>query len=316
MRDAISASADTAALAAPPGPPTRTVAANPAKAVGLIVIAWACFAGIDISAKYLTTRAGLPAVQVIWVRFIGQLVAILMVLGLAAVPQLLRSVKPAQQLLRSALLLISTATNFFALKYLRIDQTTTIMFMTPLLVALIAGPLLGEWVGWRRMVAIMVGFCGILIAVRPGFAEFHPAFLLSLAGMTGYAFFSILTRYLSDHDSTATTLFYSLLVGATLLAPMAITAWLPPPDMTALIVLLTIGLWGGVGHYLFIVAHRYAPASMLSPVGYVALLTHSTAGFLVFGDVPDRWTLAGALVVIASGLYLFHRERVRKSAPT
>ena len=286
------------------------VASQPLKAIGLMCLTWVAFAGIDVSAKYLTTVYALPMPQVVFARFLGQFGAIILVMGLASLPRLLASQKPAQQLVRSLLLLGSTAANFFALQHLRIDQTTTIGFLTPLTVALLAGPILGEWVGWRRFLAIMVGFCGVLLAIRPGFVEVHPAFLFSLGSMCCYALFSIMTRHLARFDPPEVTLFYSMLAGTFLVAPFAWVAWIAPPDTTAVVLLCTIGVWGAIGHYLFIVAHRYAQAAVIAPFVYISLISHSGAGYLVFGHVPDAWTLAGALIVIGSGLYIIHRERV------
>lgn len=290
--------------------PGQQIASQPLKAIALMCVAWVSFAGIDVSAKYLTTVYALPMPQIVWARFLGQFGVIVAVMGLAALPRLLSSQKPAHQLLRSLLLLGSTIGNFIALKYLRLDQTTTITFLTPLTVALLAGPFLGEWAGWRRFMAIMVGFCGILVAIRPGVAEVHPAFLVAIASMSCYALFSLSTRYLSPYDPPEVTLFYSLLAGTFLVAPFAWTAWVAPPDLTAAILLCTMGVWAAIGHYLFIIAHRYAPAAVIAPFVYIALISHSGAGYLVFGHVPDAWTLAGAVIVIGSGLYIIHRERV------
>ena len=184
----------------------------------------------------------------------------------------------------------------------------------PLLVAILAGPLLGEWIGWRRAVAIAVGFAGVLLAVRPGFSGFHPAFLFAFGSTMAYAFFSLITRYLAAFDKSEVTLFYSLLAGAFLVAPFALHDWIWPADWKSWALLWSTGLSGALGHYLFILAHRYAPASRVVPFVYVALITHSAGGFLVFGQVPDGWTVAGALIVICSGLYLFHRERITARA--
>jgi drug/metabolite transporter (DMT)-like permease len=183
------------------------------------------------------------------------------------------------------------------------------------MVALLAGPFLGEWIGWRRAVAIAVGFAGIIIALRPGVAEIHPAFAVAFAGMLCYSLFSLVTRYLAPFDAAEVTLFYSLMAGTLILAPFALTQWVWPADFFTWVLLLSMGVYGGLGHYLFILAHRHAPASIIAPFLYISLLTHSTAGFLVFGQVPDAWTLAGAGVVILSGLYLLQRERVTVRAP-
>jgi drug/metabolite transporter (DMT)-like permease len=281
------------------------------KAILLMCLATAFFTGIDTTGKYLVSVSQLPPSQVIWVRFLGQFLTIVLVLGLIAVPKLARATRPGLQITRSLLLLASTAFNFLALKYLRLDQTTTINFLAPLTVALLAGPFLGEWVGWRRMLAILVGFCGILVAVRPGFTTFEPAFILSFGCMLAYACFILLTRHLAPYDSSEVTLFWSLLAGTFLVAPLAIMEWVWPRSPLEWALVVTIGMWGAIGHWIFIVAYRYAPAPVLAPFVYISLVTHSTAGFLVFGHVPDIWTLGGAAIVIASGIYLWHRERVR-----
>lgn len=290
-------------------------ASRPYMAIGLMCIAWALFACLDTTAKYLGSYSGLPASQVVWMRFLGQFLAMVVMLGLLSVPPLLRTRKLALQLTRSLLMLGSTAFNFLALRHLRLDQTTTIGFLTPLTVAVLAGPFLGEWIGWRRAIAIVVGFGGVLVALRPGFSSLHPAVLLSLAGMLCYAVFSVITRHLAPYDRAEVTLFYSLLAGSILVAPFALIEWVWPSGAFTWLLLLSMGAYGGLGHYLFIIAHRYAPASTIAPFLYIAILTHSTAGYLVFGQVPDAWTLGGAAIVILSGLYLFQRERVTARAP-
>jgi drug/metabolite transporter (DMT)-like permease len=299
-------SLSAAATTAAPG-----AGSNPVRGIVLMCTAVVFFTCIDATAKYLITVSQLPMTQVVWVRFLGQFLAIVVTLGLVAVPKLLKTKKMKQQLLRSLMLLTSTLFNFIALRYLRLDQTTTINFLTSLTVALLAGPALGEWVGWRRLIAIIVGFAGILLAVRPGFQTFEPAFLFSFACMLSYAVFSLLTRYLAPHDSSEVTLFYSLLIGTYIMAPFAIIDWTWPRETTTWFAMISIGFWGALGHYIFIVAHRYAPASTLAPFIYLSLITHSSAGYALFGAVPDMWTLAGATIVVASGLYILRREHIR-----
>ena len=148
----------------------------------------------------------MPAAQAVWMRFLGQFVAMVVALGLLAIPRLLQTNKFKIQIVRSFLLLSSTAFNFLALRHLRLDQTTTIGFLTPLTVAVLAGPFLGEWIGWRRAIAIGIGFAGVLVALRPGVTAVHYAFGFSLAGMLSYAVFSLVTRYLASYNSAEVTL--------------------------------------------------------------------------------------------------------------
>jgi drug/metabolite transporter (DMT)-like permease len=280
------------------------------KAIVLMCAAVTLFACLDTMAKYLVSHTGFSTAQVVWTRFTGQALLMAAIVGPWTIPSLLKTRKPVLQITRSFLMLACTACNFIAVQYLRLDQTVSIAFLAPLVVAALAGPFLGEWVGWRRMLAILIGFAGILIVVRPGFADVHWAFAVSLLSMLAYAFFMLLTRKLSTFDPPLVTLFYALLAGIILVAPLAFAHWTWPSGALQWLALLSLGAFGGLGHYLLILAYRLAPASSVSPFLYFQLISMLSLGYLVFGDVPDRWTLAGSAVVIASGLYLVHRERV------
>lgn len=277
-------------------------------------LALALFSILDTTAKYMATVADLPVTQVVWCRFVSQFLLIMMVAGVVSMPRLLTTRRLKHQLARSVLMLFSTVLNFLALRHLQLDQTQTVYFLAPFLVALLAGPLLGEWVGWRRMLAIIVGFSGILVVVRPGYAKLDPALLYAFGSMLCYAEFMLLTRYLATYDAPEVTLFYSLLAGTYVMAPFAIVDWVWPSEPKLWLLLASMGFWGGLGHYIFIIAYRHAPASTLAPFIYLGLLTHMAGGYLVFGQLPDQWTIAGASIVIASGVYLLHRERVTTAA--
>jgi drug/metabolite transporter (DMT)-like permease len=284
------------------------------RAIGLIVVAVCLFACLDGTAKYLYSEVKLPLFQIVWMRFIGQFLVIVIALGAINIPRLLQTQKLKHQLLRSVLLLFSTLFNFLALRHLRLDQATTVMFLAPLTVALLAGPLIGEWVGWRRLVAILVGFCGILVVIRPGYATLQPAMLYSLCAMVSYALFILTTRYLAGYDPSENTLFYSLIVGTAVMTPLALVDWVWPADGFVWLLISSLGVWAAAGHYLFIVAHRWAPASTIAPFLYLQLITVSVFGYFVFGDVPDFWTACGSAIIIGSGIYLLHRERVTQRA--
>lgn len=285
------------------------------KAIGLMLLALLFFSALDTTAKVLAIERHIPVMQLSWLRFLVQFVLLLVLVpafGVLSVERLFTTAKFAKQMVRSTLMAATTVFNFLALQYLRLDQTITIVFLAPLVVALLSGPLLGEWVGWRRMVAILVGFAGVLIAVRPGFGDVHPAVIYSFLAMLAYALFMLLTRHLAPHDPPLVTLFYSMFVGTVLGAPLAISDWVWPQAWTTWAMLLSLGILGGTGHFLFILAYSRAPASAISPFLYAQLISMVALGYLVFGDVPDLWTLAGAGVIIASGIYLVHRERVTK----
>ena len=222
--------------------------------------------------------------------------------------------RPGLQIGRSVLLLGSTLCNFAALRYLQLDEAIALIFSTPFFVAALSGPLLGEWVRWRRWTAIAVGFLGVLVVTRPGAGSFHPAALLSLSAAVLYALYSITTRILARTNSNATTLFYSNIVGALALIPVLPFVWTTPRDPLLIALMVGTGAAGGFGHYLLIAAHRLAPAAVLSPFIYTEIVWVTVLGFSVFGDLPTRWTLTGAAIVVASGLYILHREStIRRS---
>jgi drug/metabolite transporter (DMT)-like permease len=279
------------------------------KAIGLMVLATICFAVLDATAKYVVTVEAVPVWQVTWLRFVGHIVFTALVLWPFAFKPSLRTKKPLMQIVRSMIMIGTTGFNFIALQYLQLDQTVTIFFLAPLLVALLAGPLLNEWVGWHRMVAIVAGFFGVLLVMHPGIGTMHWAMLMALVATLGYALYNLSTRYLAAFDPPEVTQTYTPLAGAILLVPFALAAWKQPQDLTAWLLLASLGFSGGLGHWFLILAHRHAPASALAPYIYLGLIWMSFAGWLVFDQVPTWWTMSGAAVVILSGLYLFARER-------
>lgn len=279
-------------------------------AIGLMCAAVICFSLLDTSAKWL--GGVMSPLQVVLARYVGSMAMVLLLFNPWSRPGVLRTKRPWLQWGRSLLLLGSTALNFIALQYLQLAETVSIMFATPLLVALVSGPLLGEWAGPRRLAAIGVGFLGVLIVTRPGFGGMHPAAILSVFGCICYAFYSLATRVLSAHDSSETTMIYSGLVGSLAMLPLLPWIWTTPTTPLPWLLMLATGVFGGFGHWLLILAHRLAPATVLAPFIYSQIIWMVLLGWLVFGQWPDRWTFIGGAVVVASGLYLLYRERVRR----
>jgi drug/metabolite transporter (DMT)-like permease len=277
--------------------------------IALVCGAFACFSYLDTTAKYLNLY--MATLQVVWARYTGAFIFALIVSNPLIRPELLRTRRPFLQIGRSTLLLASTCFNFLALRYLQLDEATAIAFSTPFFVAALSGPMLGEWVRWRRWTAIAVGFVGVLVVIRPSPANFNPAALLSVGAAVCYALYAVTTRMLSRSDSNETTLFYSNLVGALALLPGLPFVWVMPQDPLIVALMLLAGFFGGFGHYLFVRAHRLAPVSVLAPFTYTQLLWVIVLGYLVFDQFPSIWTLAGSAIVIASGLYLLNRERKR-----
>ncbi len=281
-------------------------------AIALMFAALFCFACLDTSGKWMSRH--IPIWEVVWARYMGATLFVFIFINPATTPHMLSTSRPLLQLIRALLLFSATVLNFFALLWLQLAQTVSISFAGPLMIALFAGPILGEWVGPRRLVAILVGFLGVIVVTRPSLAGIHPAMLLSFGCTLCNAFYSILTRVLAATDSPRTTTFFSALSGAVILTPLLPFFWVTPHDWRIWLCLVLIGGFGGLGHWFLILAHHRAPAALLAPFGYTQIVWMIVFGYIVFGDVPDVWTLAGAGIVIASGLYLLYRSRVVKQA--
>ena len=267
----------------------------------------ALFACLDTTAKYLNTQ--MDSLQVAWARYTSAFVLTLIISNPLTHPGLLRTRSPKLQITRSLLLVGSTALNFLGLRWLQLDEALSIIFTFPLLVAIISGPMLGEWIGWRRWTAIGFGFVGVLLITRPGLGGMHSAALFTLGATFCYAFYAVITRIVSRVDSNQTSLFYANFIGALAMLPVIPFVWQPPVNWVVVFLMVMIGVLGSTGHYFLIAGHKLAPASVLSPFVYTQLIWVIVLGYLVFGQVPNSWTIAGAAIVIASGLYLLYRER-------
>lgn len=277
--------------------------------IALMCGAVLCFSGLDSTAKILSSS--LPTEQVVWARYLSNVILVAAIVNPVSRPGALRSRRPGLQLLRSATLFASTLLNFLALRHLQLAETVSISFATPLLVAILAAPLLGERVGRTRLAAIVVGFVGVLVVVRPGTGAMHPAAIFSVLGCFCYAGYALMTRKLAAYDRAETTLVYSGLAGVILLTPLLPSFWTWPVGPLGWVLMASMGVYATVGHFMMIKAHQFAPASVLSPFMYTQLLWMVVLGWVLFGDVPDRITLVGALIVVASGLFLITRERRR-----
>jgi drug/metabolite transporter (DMT)-like permease len=281
-------------------------------AIGLMILAVNCFSFLDATAKYLSLT--LPVIEVVWARYFGAFLVAIVLSNPVSQPGLLRTGRPWLQIFRSALLVASTLLAFSALPYLQLDEQVSIIFAAPFLVAALSGPILGERISWRRWLAILTAFGGVLVVTRPFSGGTHPAALLTCCSAACYAFYIICTRILARTDSNETTLFYSNSVGAAAMSAVVPFVWVNPDTLFTVSLMLAAGVFGSVGHYLLIMAHRHAPAAILAPYIYTQLLTMVALGYLIFGDIPNRWTFVGAAVVIASGLYLLSLERGSSSA--
>lgn len=275
--------------------------------IGLMCAALVLFSAMDVTVKWLGSSVNL--MEIMWARYLGHFLLTCLFVNPWMTPGFWRTGRPWLQLIRSLLLLAVTGLNFVALQYLQVDQTMAITFSTPFFIALFAGPMLGEWIGPRRWLAIMVGFAGVLLVIRPTGAGVHPAMIASLAGAVCYAFYNLTTRLLAATDSTVTTMFYSSLIGAVLTSLPMPWFWSAPTESIVMVNMALTGLYGLLGHLLLILAYRRAPAATLGPFIYSQIIWMILGGWMVFGHTPSGWTLAGAGIVILSGLYLLARER-------
>jgi drug/metabolite transporter (DMT)-like permease len=275
--------------------------------IGLIIATFAVFAMLDATAKYLNNY--LDPRETAWARYTSAFLLTFLVFNPIRNPKLLRTAQPGIQIIRSILLVASTVLNFIALQTLQLDEALAIIFTFPFIVAIAAGPLLGEWIGWRRWAAICVGFAGVLLITRPGVQNFNVGAIYSLASVICYGFYAVTTRIAARTDSTQTSLFYANMIGALVMLPFIPFVWKMPQSWLIAALMALTGVLGSFGHFLLIAAHRLAPASVLSPFIYTQLIWVVIIGYVVFDHLPNSWTVAGGSIVVGSGLYLLYRER-------
>jgi drug/metabolite transporter (DMT)-like permease len=275
--------------------------------IGLMIAAVTLFSFLDTLAKLSSQRV--PTVEVVWFRYAIHFALAMVFLNPWRSRSAWRTSRPMAQLARAGLLTLCTGLNFLALRYLQLVETVTIQFLAPLCIAVLSVIFLKETVGARRWAAIAVGFAGILVVTRPGLVEVHWAVLLSLASVVSSAGYFIMTRSLAMTESSGSMLLVIAAFPTVLLLPWLYATWVTPPDLLTWMMLAGTGVFGALGHFLLILAHRHVPASVLAPFSYTQIIGMVTLGYLVFGHVPSPWTFAGASIIIASGLYLLAEER-------
>ncbi len=268
------------------------------------------FAVVDTSSKWLL-GAGYVAIQLAFFRYATQfaitsgVLASLRGSGLAAARPLLPVLG-----LRASLLVVSTIFVFVALQSLSLAVASAIMFSAPIIVCTLSRPLLGERVGRVRWMAVALGFGGVLVVIRPFGEDLDPAAFLMLFAATGLALYSILTRKLSRDVEPLIMQFILGLTGTVALAPFCWVYWIAPASFFELGLMVSIGLFAWIGHEFLIRAHQVAEANYLMPYSYSYLIYMMAGGFIVFGDLPDTWTILGASMIATSGLMIWRREVV------
>ncbi len=281
-------------------PDKRGQAAPAFGAIALCLLAMLLFALLDATAKHLSATLHVPLL--VWGRYLAHLL-----LMLTLVPSLKRALvitkRPGWMLLRGLSLVAVTLLGQLAMRTLPLAETTALVFVAPLLVGVLAGPLLGEQVRVRHWLALCAGFAGVLLIVRPGGTLDGLGVACALAAGVCYAAYQLLTRALASSEPPLRLLFYTALVGTLLMSPMLPITWdgrLPTPMQALLIA--SLGVYGAVGHFLLIRAFRESPASRLAPLLYMQLVWAVLLGWLIFAQWPDRLTIAGMLIIVVSGL--------------
>ncbi|KZD05841.1 DMT family transporter [Oceanibaculum pacificum] len=289
-------------------PTDRSAEANLKTGIAIVLMGVMMFACVDTLNKILGQT--LTIVQILWVRF---LIFVPIALALAYRRQggvVWRSQKPLLQGVRAALLVIEMGFFVAALQYLPLADVQAIAASAPLMVVALSVPFLGEKVGWRRWSAVGVGFVGVLIIVRPGFETMGMGTILTLIGTAMWAVYQIMLRIVGRYDPAPTTALWTAVIGLVMTSAVVPFHW-NPPSALGWVLLLAIGILGAAGHTVFMKAFTLAPASALQPYTYTQLVAVTILGFLVFGDLPDSMTVAGASLIVAAGLYSIYRARVR-----
>lgn len=276
----------------------------------LMCLGVSMFPFMNAAVKLLTAQY--PVMQIVWARFTGHLIVMLVVFLPRYGWRLLATRRPAIQLGRSLLMLLSNLVFVMAIGRVPLATASAIGFTSPLLVTAMSVPLLGEQVGPRRWSAVLVGFAGALLIIRPGSGLANPAVLLLLVSSASYALYQIATRWVAFYDGAATGIVFAALLGSLAMSLVLPYIFVPPRSLFDLALFVSLGLIGGAGHYLITRAFQSGPAAILAPLGYVELIGTSILGYLIFGNFPDRLTWAGAAIIIASGLYIALREHRRR----
>ena len=296
--------------AAPINAPLPTQQAQNLKGIALMALGFFSLAACDMQAKLLTSE--LPPFQVVWFRQLGLLIGVLALLALRG-PGLLVSVKPFLQIGRGLAAAVSASCFVMGVGFVPLADAVAVTFIAPFVVTILGALILREPVGIRRWAAVATGFVGMLIVIRPGMGVFHPAILFIVAAACMFAFRQILSRWLSGADSVTTTVAYTSITSSLVLSVTLPFVWVTPDSAATWGIIAGMGICAGLGEVFVIRALDIAQAVVLAPVHYTLILWGTFYGFVIFGDLPDGWTILGCVIIVASGLYTVHRERLRKS---
>lgn len=278
-----------------------------APAVGLVLLATFCFAGMDTISKYLVTSY--PIAQILCIRYAFFLGFAAWVAGRDGIRRALRPNRPWLLLFTGLLLTLENATFVLAYRYLPIGEVQAVAALAPLVVVALSAPLLGEAVGLRRWLAVSVGLIGVVLIVRPGFTVVTWHIVIPILGTLQWGLYQVLNRKITRTDPPQTMVLWMAAIGLAVMLTTAPAVWVPPQG-NAWLLLPAVGVIGSLGHYLLIRALDRAEASGLQPFTYSQFLWSVVLGFLVFTEFPDPWMLAGAFLIICGGLYAWRRGRL------
>ncbi len=276
-------------------------------------MAWAVLPIMDGMAKHLSTE--IHFLEVVWGRYFFMVVISVPITFVFFKQHLSWPKNINIQLARSIFLFLSTILFFYAISVISLAESLTLAFVSPLIVTLLSAILLKEQVGYRRWTAVIIGFIGAIIVIRPGFNEISLATFAGLGTGIAYAFYVITTRKLSSIDSPLLTLIFTGLSGAIIISIIVPFVWITP-NYTQWLFLIGLAAVGTLGHFFLILSLNFAEASKLAPFAYFEIVTNIIIGYYFFGDLPDRWIWIGLIIIVSSGVYITTREHLLKKVKT
>ena len=280
------------------------------KAIIFNLLAWVMLPIMDGFAKYLS--ADLPVLQVTWARYFFTVAFTFPIMFFFYRNQLKWSDKPKLQFIRGLILLTANICFFYSISIISLAKALTLAFVAPLIVTAFSPIFLGEKVGVKRWSAVIIGFVGSLVVIRPGFVEINLASLAALGTGVMYGFYLIITRKLSTSDNPLLTLLLTGVVGAIIISTVMPFVWIAP-NLNQWSMMAAIGIFACIGHLFLILSLKYADASKLAPFSYFEIITNIIIGYYFFSDFPDNWTFLGLFIIVISGFYISRRENlVRK----
>ena len=279
------------------------------KAITFNLLAWVMLPIMDGFAKYLSSD--LPVLQITWARYFFTVVFTLPTMFFFFRKNLVWTDKPKLQLIRGLILLTANVCFFYSISIISLAKALTLAFIAPLIVTAFSPIFLGEKVGFRRWSAVIIGFIGSMVVIRPGFVEINLASLAALGTGVMYGFYLIITRKLSSSDNPLLTLLLTGVVGAIIISFVMPFVWIKP-TLNQWSMMAAIGIFACVGHLFIILSLKYADASKLAPFSYFEIVTNIIIGYYFFSDFPDKWTFLGLFIIILSGIYISRRENIVK----